>query len=32
MKQLIKKYEGEILLLLVNLSLALAFFIGYINK
>jgi hypothetical protein len=32
MKQFIKKYEGEILLLLVNLSLALAFFIGYINK
>jgi|8_EtaG_2_1085327.scaffolds.fasta_scaffold00995_2 hypothetical protein len=32
MKQFVKKYEGEILLLLVNLSLALAFFIGYINK
>ncbi len=32
MKQFVKKYEGEILLLLVNLSLALAFFIGYLNK
>jgi hypothetical protein len=32
MKQFVKKYEGEVLLLLVNLSLALAFFIGYLNK
>jgi len=32
MKQFIKKYEDEIILLIANLTLALAFFIAYLNK
>ena len=32
MKKLIIKYQAELIMLIANLSLALAFFIGYINK